>query len=89
MHDAGCAKVYYHGALATDADLPPVRIGAGGIEDVTVRLTVLTDTLAVHAPQLYGDMVGAGDVPLTVRMVVPGKVTVFGVLRHRPRCATS
>jgi hypothetical protein len=82
-HDAGRAEVYYRGALAADADLPPGRVGAGGTEAVTVSLTVLADRVATLAPQLYGDLVGAGDVPFTVRTVVPGEVTVLVVLKHR------
>ncbi|KAL6593202.1 hypothetical protein ACP70R_049086 [Stipagrostis hirtigluma subsp. patula] len=82
-HAAGRAEVYYRGALAADAELPPGRVAAGGTEAVTVRLTVLADRLAARAPQLYGDVVGAGDVPLTVRTAVPGTVTVLGVLRRR------
>ncbi|CAN6338044.1 unnamed protein product [Urochloa humidicola] len=82
-HDAGRAEVYYRGALAADADLPPGRVGAGGTEAMAVRLTVLADRLAARAPQLYGDLVGAGDVPLTVRTAVPGTATVLGVLRRR------
>ncbi|XP_062230293.1 uncharacterized protein LOC133928011 [Phragmites australis] len=82
-HDAGRVEVYYRGALAADADLPPGRVGAGGTEQVTVRLTVVADQLAAHAPQLYGDVVGTKDVPLIVRMAVPGTVTVLGVLRRR------
>ncbi|TKW28055.1 hypothetical protein SEVIR_3G298900v4 [Setaria viridis] len=82
-HDAGCAEVYYRGALVADADLPPGRVGAGGTEAMTVRFTVLADSLAASAAQLYGDLVGAGDVPLTVRTAVPGKATVLGMLRRR------
>ncbi|KAF7032904.1 hypothetical protein CFC21_044036 [Triticum aestivum] len=82
-HDAGRAEVYYHGALAADANMPPGRIGAGSTNVVTVRLTVLADRLAGYAPQLYGDVLGgAGDVSLTVRTTVPGTVTVLGLLRH-------
>ncbi|KAM0856949.1 hypothetical protein ACQ4PT_048794 [Festuca glaucescens] len=82
-HAAGQAEVYYRGALAADADVPPGRVGAGGTETVTVRLTVLADRLASYALQLYGDVVGgAGDVSLTVQTTVPGTVTVLGLLRH-------
>jgi hypothetical protein len=82
-HAAGRAEVYYRGALAADADVPPGRVGAGGAEAVTVRLTVLADRLASYAPQLYGDVVGGtGDVPLTVQTTVPGTATVLGLLRH-------
>ncbi|KAM3335510.1 hypothetical protein ACQJBY_029789 [Aegilops geniculata] len=82
-HGAGRAEVYYYGALAADANVPPGRIGAGGTNVVTVRLTVLADRLAGYAPQMYGDMFGgAGDVSLTVRTTVPGTVTVLGLLRH-------
>ncbi|KAK3135909.1 hypothetical protein QOZ80_5BG0425070 [Eleusine coracana subsp. coracana] len=83
-HDAGGrAEVYYRGAIAAKAGLPAGRVGPGGAEAVTVRLTVLAGRLAARAPQLYADLVGAGDVPLVVRTVVPGKATVFGVLRRR------
>lgn len=84
-HDAGGrAEVYYRGALAADADLPAGRVAAGGAEVLTVRLTVLADRLAARAPELYGDLVaGDGGVPLAVRTVVPGRVTVLGVLRRR------
>ncbi|KAK3139115.1 hypothetical protein QOZ80_5AG0377970 [Eleusine coracana subsp. coracana] len=79
-HDAGGrAEAYYRGAIAAEAGLPAGRVGPGGAEAVTVRLTVL----AARAPQLYADLVGAGDVPLVVRTVVPGKATVFGVFRRR------
>lgn len=81
-HAAGRAEVYYRGALAADADVPAGHVGRGGAESVTVRLTVLADRLAGYAPQLYGDVVGAGDVPLTVRTIVPGTVTVLSVLRR-------
>ncbi|CAM0957185.1 unnamed protein product [Alopecurus aequalis] len=82
-HGTGRAEVYYRGVLAADADVPPGRVGAGGAETVTVRITVLADRIASYAPQLYGDMVGAaGDVPLTVRTTVPGTVMVLGLLRH-------
>lgn len=73
-HDAGLAEVYYRGALAADADLPPGCVGAAATEAMTVRFAVLADRLAVSAAQLYGDLVGAGDVPLTVRTAVPGTV---------------
>ncbi|KAF0928127.1 hypothetical protein E2562_037951 [Oryza meyeriana var. granulata] len=82
-HAAGRAEVYYRGALAADAGVPPGRVAARGSDSLSVRLTVLADRLAGHAPQLYGDVVGSGDVPLTVRTTVPGTVTVLGVLRHR------
>ena len=82
-HGTGLAQVYYRGALAADADVPPGRVGAGGAETVAVRITVLADRIASYAPQMYGDVVGgAGDVPLTVRTTVPGTVTVLGLLRH-------
>ncbi|XP_045090287.1 uncharacterized protein [Aegilops tauschii subsp. strangulata] len=82
-HGAGHAEVYYHGALAADANVPPGRIGAGGTNVVTIRLTVLADRLALYAPQLYSDVLGgAGGVSLTVRTTVPGTVTVLGLLRH-------
>jgi hypothetical protein len=82
-HDAGRAEVYYRGVLVADADLPPGHVSAGGTEAVTVRLTVLANRVATLTPQLYGDLVGAGAVPFDVRTVVPGEVTVFGVLKHR------
>ncbi|RLM98830.1 uncharacterized protein C2845_PM06G25750 [Panicum miliaceum] len=82
-HVAGHAEVYYHGALAAFAELPPGRVGAGGTEAMTVRFTVLADRLAARTPQLYGDIIGAGDVPLTVRTALPGTATVLGFLRHR------
>ncbi|EAY97488.1 hypothetical protein OsI_19417 [Oryza sativa Indica Group] len=82
-HDAGRAEVYYRGALAADADVPPGRVAPRGSEALAVRLTVLADRLAGRAPELYGDVVGAaGDVPLTVRTTVPGTVTVLGVFRR-------
>ncbi|VAH84726.1 unnamed protein product [Triticum turgidum subsp. durum] len=82
-HGAGRAEVYYHGALAADANVPPGRISAGSTNVVTVRLTVLADRLAGYAPQMYGNVFGsAGDVSLTVRTTVPGTVTVVGLLRH-------
>jgi hypothetical protein len=68
-HDAGRVEVY-RGALAADTNLRPGRVGAGGTEAITVRLTVLAD------------LVGAGGVPFIVRTVVPGEVTVLGVLKH-------
>ncbi|KAL5230890.1 hypothetical protein ABZP36_029666 [Zizania latifolia] len=82
-HAAGRAEVYYRGALAADADLPPGRVAARGSEALVVQLTVLADRLAGHAAQLYDDVVvGAGDMPLTVRTTVPGTVTVLGLLRR-------
>ncbi|KAG8085131.1 hypothetical protein GUJ93_ZPchr0010g7361 [Zizania palustris] len=83
VHAAGRAEVYYRGALAADADVPPGRVAARGSESLVVQLTVLADRLAGHAAQLYDDVVvGAGDVPLTVRTTVPGTVTVLGFLKR-------
>ncbi|KAG2620191.1 hypothetical protein PVAP13_3NG158701 [Panicum virgatum] len=67
-----------HGRRAT-----PGRVGADGTEAMTVWFTVLAYRLAVRTPQLYGDSIGRGDVPLTVRTAVPGTATVLGFLRHR------
>lgn len=77
-HNTGRAVVYFHGAWATDAELPAGRVGADGTE-----FTVLAYRLAARTLQLYGDSIGRGDVPLTVRTAVPGTATVLGFLRHR------
>ena len=82
-HNTGRAVVYFHGAWATDAELPPGRVGADGTEAMTVWFTVLAYRLAARTLQLYGDSIGRGDVPLTVRTAVPGTATVLGFLRHR------
>ncbi|XP_040379870.1 uncharacterized protein LOC121054427 [Oryza brachyantha] len=81
-HAAGRAEVYYRGALAADADVPPGRVAARGEEALSVRLTVRADRLAGRAAELFGDVAGAGDVALTVRTTMLGTVTVLGVLRH-------
>ncbi|WVZ54736.1 hypothetical protein U9M48_005490 [Paspalum notatum var. saurae] len=78
----GRTTLLYRGAQVGDASIDPGRVPARGDGNVTLALTVQADKLAQDLTQLIAD-VESGSVEMEANTVVPGRVTILGIVsRH-------
>ncbi|TVU39088.1 hypothetical protein EJB05_12492, partial [Eragrostis curvula] len=80
--DSGNAQLRYRGVLVGDAAVEPGRLPSRGDANVTMVMTVLSDSFGAELAQLVQDL-EAGAVPLDAGAAIPGKVAVFRVFKLR------
>ncbi|KAJ0979163.1 hypothetical protein J5N97_014637 [Dioscorea zingiberensis] len=78
-YDHGSAELYYREILAGEADIPPGEVAAEGSVHTHVVLTMLAGRLITNSA-LYAD-VASGLVLMKTHTMIPGKVSVAGIIK--------